>query len=154
MAGGRQRPAYLIRSAPGWRPRPDGESAGTAGPSGGCSGRGDGKGGASSADGAGGCMVGGAQDAFRPAEEPLRATHDVSMTLTPMLARDRETPGLAARAPGAGVPTPTKRPAAQPEHLLDQGSEAAASRAPRTEVLEHPGGSRRGSHQRPGHRWP
>lgn len=91
VGGGRQRPAYLIRSAPGWRPRPDGESAGTAGPSGGCSGRGDGKGGASSADGAGGCMVGGAQDAFRPAEEPLRATHDVSMTLTPMLARDRET---------------------------------------------------------------
>jgi len=75
----------LVRSAPGWRPKPDGDSEGAAGPSRGCSGRGDGRGAASSAGGAGGCMVGGAQDAFLPAEEPLRATQDVSMTLTPML---------------------------------------------------------------------
>lgn len=94
---------YLVRSAAGWRPRPDGESAGATGPSGDCSGRGDGRGGASSAGGAGGCMAGGAQDAFRPAEEPLRATHDVSMTLTPMLAGDTETPRLssAPTAPGS-----------------------------------------------------
>lgn len=84
--------AYLVRSGPGWRPRPDGESAGTAGLSRGCSGSGEGRGAASSAGGAGGCMEGGAQDAFRPAEEPLRATQFVSMTLTPMLARDTKTP--------------------------------------------------------------
>lgn len=48
-------------------------------------------------------MAGGAQDAFRPAEEPLRATHDVSITLTPMLAGDTETPrlSLTPRAPGS-----------------------------------------------------
>lgn len=77
----------------GCRLAPDGESAGAgvAGLSGTCSGRGDGRGAASSEGGAGGCMEGGAQDAFRPAEEPLRATQDVSMTLTPMLARDTKT---------------------------------------------------------------
>jgi hypothetical protein len=84
--------AYLGRSMVGCRPMPDGESAGTTGLSGVCSSRGDGRGAASSAGGAGGCMEGGAQDAFRPAEEPLRATQDVSMTLTPMLARDTKTP--------------------------------------------------------------
>lgn len=61
-------------------------------------------------------MAGGAQDAFRPAEEPLRATHDVSMTLTPMLAGDTETPrGLAA--PRRRAPAPTGRPAAQPPSI-------------------------------------
>lgn len=35
-------------------------------------------------------MEGGAQDAFRPAEEPLRATQDVSMTLTPMPSPDMD----------------------------------------------------------------
>ena len=101
--GGPAPRTYLVRSAAGWRPRPDGESAGTMGPSGDCSGRGDGRGGASSAGGGGGCMAGGAQDAFRPAEEPLRATHDVSITLTPMLAGDTETPrlSLTPRAPGS-----------------------------------------------------
>lgn len=85
--------AYLGRSGVGCRLAPDGESvgAGVAGLSGTCSGRGDGRGAASSEGGAGGCMEGGAQDAFRPAEEPLRATQDVSMTLTPMLARDTKT---------------------------------------------------------------
>lgn len=90
MAGGW---AYLGRSGVGCRLAPDGESAGAgvAGLSGTCSGRGDDRGAASSEGGAGGCMEGGAQDAFRPAEEPLRATQDVSMTLTPMLARDTKT---------------------------------------------------------------
>lgn len=85
--------AYLGRSGVGCRLAPDGESAGAgvAGLSGTCSGRGEGRGAASSEGGAGGCMEGGAQDAFRPAEEPLRATQDVSMTLTPMLARDTKT---------------------------------------------------------------
>lgn len=85
--------AYLGRSGVGCRLAPDGESAGAgvAGLSGTCSGRGDGRGAAISEGGAGGCMEGGAQDAFRPAEEPLRATQDVSMTLTPMLARDIKT---------------------------------------------------------------
>lgn len=107
---GGQRLAYLVRSAPGRRPRPDGESAGTGGPSGGCSGRGDGRGAASSAGGggAGGCMVGGAQDAFLPAEEPLRATHEVSMTLTPMLAGTQRHPGLPPRA-GCRAHPPSKR---------------------------------------------
>lgn len=89
-------PAYLVRSGPGWSPKPDGGSEGaaaTAGPSGGCSGSGEGRGAAASSagGGAGGCMVGGAQDAFLPADEPRRATQDVSMTLTPMLARDTKT---------------------------------------------------------------
>lgn len=35
--------------------------------------------------------MGGAQDAFRPVEEPLRATQEVSMTLTPMLVKDTKT---------------------------------------------------------------
>lgn len=76
----------LGRSGVGCRLAPDGESAGAgvAGLSGTCSGRGEGRGAASSEGGAGGCMEGGAQAAFRPAEEPLRATQDVSMTLTPM----------------------------------------------------------------------
>lgn len=75
----------LVRSAPGWRPRPDGESEGTTGSSGGCSRRGEGRGAAGSSGGAGGCVEGGAHDPFRPADdEPLRATQDVSITLTPM----------------------------------------------------------------------
>lgn len=93
--------AYLVRSAPGWRPRLDGESEGTMGSSGGCSGRGDGR----SAGGAGGCMEGGAHDPFRPAEEPLRATQDVSITLTPMLVRDTKTRAYT-RMTGDGLPPP------------------------------------------------
>lgn len=99
--------AYLTRSGTGCRPMPDGESAGAAGLSGTCSGRGDGRGAASSAGGAGGCMEGGAQDAFRPAEEPLRATQDVSMTLTPMLARDTKIPAYP-RVTGDRLPPPRK----------------------------------------------
>lgn len=98
---GRLPQAYLVRSAPGWRPRLDGESEGTMGSSGGCSGRGDGR----SAGGAGGCMEGGAHDPFRPAEEPLRATQDVSITLTPMLVRDTKTRAYP-RMTGDGLPPP------------------------------------------------
>lgn len=50
-------------------------------------------------------MEGGAQAAFRPAEEPLRATQDVSMTLTPMLARDTKTSAYP-RVTGDTVPPP------------------------------------------------
>lgn len=53
-------------------------------------------------------MEGGAQDAFRPAEEPLRATQDVSMTLTPMLARDTKTP-FYERVTGDRLPFPPKQ---------------------------------------------
>lgn len=129
---------YLVRSAPGWRPKPDGDSEGTAGPSRGCSGRGDGRGAASSAGGAGGCMVGGAQDAFLPAEEPLRATQDVSMTLTPMLARDTKTPAYP-RVPRSRRPPPHSghiqaRPPGEQQHslstLLGRGSEAGLGRCP------------------------
>lgn len=93
--------AYLVRSAPGWRPMLDGESEGTAGSSRGCSARDDG----SSAGGAGGCMEGGAHDPFRPAEEPLRATQDVSITLTPMLVRDTKTRAYP-RVTGDRLPPP------------------------------------------------
>lgn len=139
---GGQRLAYLVRSAPGRRPRPDGESAGTGGPSGGCSGRGDGRGAASSAGGggAGGCMVGGAQDAFLPAEEPLRATHEVSMTLTPMLAGTQRHPGLPPRAGCRAHPPLEAVQQRSPEHLLGQGSEVAAVlRSP--SILAAPGGA-------------
>ena len=141
---GGQRLAYLVRSAPGRRPRPDGESAGTGGPSGGCSGRGDGRGAASSAGGggAGGCMVGGAQDAFLPAEEPLRATHEVSMTLTPMLAGTQRHPGLPPRA-GCRAHPPRSGPAAQPRASPGPGKRGGG-RAPQS---QHPGGSGRGSRQ-------
>lgn len=101
--------AYLIRSAPGCRPRPDGESEGTEGPSGGCSGRGDGSGATSSAGGAGGCTVGGVQEAFLPADEPLRATQEVSMTLTPTLGRDTKTPAYPRVTGQVLRPAPTKR---------------------------------------------
>lgn len=150
---GRPGPAYLVRSAPGWRPKPDGDSEGAAGPSGGCSGRGDGRGAASSAGGAGGCMVGGAQDAFLPAEEPLRATQDVSMTLTPMLARDTKTPAYP-RVTRSGRPPPRRghiqaRPPGEQQRslstLLGPGSEAG----PRRCAAPAPGCSRAWALQRP-----
>lgn len=106
-AGGCSEPAraYLVRSAPGWRPRPDGESEGTTGSSGGCSRRGEGRGAASSSGGAGGCVEGGAHDPFRPADdEPLRATQDVSITLTPMLVRDTKTRAYPCVTDGAPPP--------------------------------------------------
>lgn len=98
------RRAYLVRSAPGCRPRLDGESEGTAGSSGGCSRRGEGRGAASSSGGAGGCVEGGAHDPFRPAEEPLRATQDVSITLTPMLVRDTKTRAYPPRQTAGALP--------------------------------------------------
>lgn len=105
--GGCREPArtYLVRSTPGWRPRPDGESECTTGSSGGCSRRGEGRGAASSSGGAGGCVEGGAHDPFRPAdEEPLRATQDVSITLTPMLVRDTKTRAYPRGTDGAPPP--------------------------------------------------
>lgn len=52
-------------------------------------------------------MEGGAPVAFLPAEEPLRATQDVSITLTPMLARDTKTPFYQHRT-GDRLPSPPK----------------------------------------------
>lgn len=115
--GGRGCP-YLARSAAGGKPKLVGGGEGVAEISGACSGMGECGVAGSSAGGAGGCVAGGVADALRPPEVPLRATHEVSITLTPMLggqrrvlstrtvARDR------ARAP-LGRPHPAQPPHAQ-----------------------------------------
>lgn len=54
--------------------------------------------GGSSAGGAGGCALGGAELALRPAEGPRRATHEVSITLTPMLGTQTGGSALLGRS--------------------------------------------------------
>lgn len=115
--GGRGCP-YLARSAAGGKPKLVGGGEGVAEISGACSGMGECGVAGSSAGGAGGCVAGGVADALRPPEVPLRATHEVSITLTPMLGGQRRVLSTRtvgrdrARAP-LGRPHPAQLPHAQ-----------------------------------------
>lgn len=81
-----------------------GGGEGVAEISGDCSGMGEWGVGGSSAGGAGGCVAGGAEVALRPAEVPRRATHEVSITLTPMLGTQRRGSAPARREGTASNP--------------------------------------------------
>lgn len=97
-----------------------GGGEGVAEISGDCSGMGEWGVGGSSAGGAGGCVAGGAEVALRPAEVPRRATHEVSITLTPMLG-DTET-GVSTRPAGGHRQQPLVTPPGSLRTPLPQGN--------------------------------
>lgn len=76
--------SVLARSAVGGKPKLVAGDEGLADTSGTCSGMGECGVAGGSAGGAGGCVAGGVAGVLRAPEVPLRATHEVSITLTPM----------------------------------------------------------------------